>query len=182
MDQGLAAVVAGVAGFVGATIGGGGAVWGSWIGGKKAIEAAERQAQRTAAAEQQQWQRQARHDAYEAVAAIARSMANWGEGEVPWEVARDAVDRLSAAVGRVELFGPEEAVLAAGEITRLVGAAVVDSWSLDDIMTPWPPHPGQPVPVAGYPPLVWRNRNNEFASAREGFGETIRQVLSAPPT
>src|SRR5690349_8302162 len=108
MDQGLAAVWAGIAGLAGAGIGGGAAVWGAAIGGKKTVEAAVQAEQRAAAAEHQHWQRQARYDAYRAVMAIAEETSRWTQ-PISVSTVVEASSRLREAIAAVDVVGPAEA-------------------------------------------------------------------------
>jgi hypothetical protein len=106
VDQGIAAVWAGVAGLVGAGIGGAGAVWGAAIGGRRTVEAAERQAQRAAAAEHQHWLRQQRYEAYQALTLLVEEAMSG-----PTPTAADVLEttsRVRAAVSAVAVLGPNE--------------------------------------------------------------------------
>lgn len=64
MDQGWAAIWAGIAALVGAGVGGGFAVWGAAIGGRKAVEAARQQVKDQAVTEHGHWLREQRQEAY----------------------------------------------------------------------------------------------------------------------
>jgi hypothetical protein len=119
MDQGLAAVWAGIAGLAGAAIGGGAAAWGAWIGGKRTVEAAEKQAQRAAVTEQQHWQRQARYDAYQAALLIAEQPVYWG-GQVTRDAAEAFRQDMLRAIARIRIVGTVDVANSATPVLRMV--------------------------------------------------------------
>lgn len=65
MDQGLAAVIAGAFGLVGAAVGGAAAAWGARVGAEKTALATRQQVRDQAEAEHAHWLRQQRLEAYE---------------------------------------------------------------------------------------------------------------------
>ena len=173
MDQGVAAVWAGIAGLAGAGIGGAAAVWGSAIAGRKSIEAAKQQSERAAAAEHQHWQRQARFDAYRSLLAIAEEMGRWAR---PLSVSMvvGVISRLREAVADVHILGPAEASAAAG---RLLEPALE---ALFDFRAAHPEMAGSQV--AGDESVPWgQNRTDELLTAHAAFRETVRAVLERPP-
>jgi hypothetical protein len=180
MDQGLAAVWAGVAGLAGAGVGGCFAVWGTVIGGRKAVEAAQEQETRAARAEHQHWQRQQRFESYQALMAAAEPLVTWRD-RVPWEEARSGIDPVRTAVHRVQMLGPAAAAQAALQLPRIGAQATRAQWPWAAMTDPCPPHPGVPRDVAGYPDLDWRPYREAFRQAFEAFAEAGREVLGQPP-
>jgi hypothetical protein len=172
MDQGVAAVWAGLAGLAGAGIGGAAAAWGAWISGRKTVEAAERQAQRAAAAEHQQWQRQARYEAYRELLSIAEEMTRWTR-VVTIEATMETANRLREAMSKVYVVGPAEASRAAG---RLLGP-VLDALFVHVAATT------EGVSVPNDTPIAWdADRSNELMVAHAEFREVVRAILDRPPT
>jgi len=176
----VAAIWAGVVGLAGAGIGGAAAVWGSYIAGRRAVQAATEQAARTARAEHEHWQRGQRFEAYEELLSAAEVLVNWG-GIVPWEDARLGIERVDRAVRRVCLLGPDEAADASTLFYRPMAEAQM-SWPESAMTDPCPTPPGRPVDVAGYPDLRWRAHRDNFKAAFMVFSGVARRVLDAPPT
>lgn len=174
MDQGVAALWAGIAGLAGAGIGGAAAAWGAWISGKRAVEAAVQAAQRAATAEHQQWQRQARYDAYRTVIAITEEIDRWAPDPVSFATLTATSSRLSEAITGVDVLGPVEAVEAADELMRPLIGALLDFRSSHTEFNNNPP---------GDATIRWdSDRINDFVDAELGFGNVVRAVLGRPPT
>ncbi|MFF9808639.1 hypothetical protein ACF1G5_26600 [Streptomyces coeruleorubidus] len=142
MDQGVAAAFAGVAGLVGAVVGGFVTAYGARVGAQKSLEAVSLQVQHQSAAEHNKWVRDQRRQAYtlllEAYLQYGKSVAACGRfiekhAEVPTEVMKkcsDDTDALVAVSGHVDLWGPQELTTSAETLT---GAAhdlllVVEEW------------------------------------------------------
>jgi hypothetical protein len=172
MDQGVAAVWAGFAGLGGACIGGAAAVWGSWVTGKKSVEAAEKQAHRAALAEHQAWQRQARYEAYRLALSITEEMAGWTP-PTSLRTAMELLGRLREAVNAVYVLGPPEATAAARRLLEpmldamFVHVAAVNSG----------------VSVSTESPIAWDDaRAAEMFRTHAEFREVLRAVLERPPS
>jgi hypothetical protein len=125
MDQGIAAVVAGVAGLVGAGIGGLATAYGARIGAQKTIEAAQTQVQHQATAEHGHWVREQRRQVCSnIVSAWSAFMSPAGRcyiaikssEAIPQEEVLALHERLlelNDANAAPQLWGPDELVLAA---------------------------------------------------------------------
>lgn len=171
MDQGLAAVWAGVAGLVGAGIGGAAAVWGAAIGGRRTVEAAERQAQRTATAEHQHWLRQQRHDAYRALVLVVDEAMSSGT-PTAFEVL-DRAARVRQAVSAVSVLGPDGIGLPAvallspfaDHLEQLRNQHASGSTVTSTTPAPWPP-----ALLA------------ELRTAYATYRLAVRDALNAPPS
>lgn len=171
MDQGLAAIWAAIAGLVGAGVGGGFAVWGASIGGRKAVEAAEKQADRTATADHQHWLRQARFDAYTALLDLAQETSDWPLDPLLSTVHAMA-GRLRPAISRVQILGDADAAEAAIDLLAPV-AGVLTEWraSADPGMENIPPDTTAP----------WRNHRGDLTAAVITFRRQVRNVVTMPP-
>jgi hypothetical protein len=140
MDAGVAAVIAGVAGMVGAlggaVAGGIAAVRGARIGAEKTSAALLKQTQDQAEIEHRHWAREHRRSACsqlmehysELTAALALSVGALGRGELPTDEHHQTVDALSVSMAPVsrqlDLWGPPELRSAVGELMATVMAAV----------------------------------------------------------
>ncbi|MFH9988447.1 hypothetical protein [Streptomyces luteogriseus] len=121
MDQGIAGVIAGIAGLVGAGVGGLATAYGARIGAQKTLEAAHAQVERQSTAEHLHWMRDHRRQAYDDVMASYASflavMANLvGELLQGRPLPSDGRQRLREhflalveTSARVDLWGPREA-------------------------------------------------------------------------
>ncbi|MGX5214852.1 hypothetical protein ACWKT3_40290 [Streptomyces violaceus] len=129
MDQGIAAVVAGIAGIVGAGIGGFATAYGARIGAQKSMEAVQIQVQRQSAAEHEHWVRDHRRqvcteitDAYaQCVPAVTQCFQQMDDQDAVSPELMDslgnAVDDLITIRGHVQLWGPRELEDAAFQLT-----------------------------------------------------------------
>jgi hypothetical protein len=168
MDQGLAAVWAGAAGLVGAGIGGGFALWGAVIGGRKTVEAAERQEQRAAAAEHQHWLRQERFTAYNTIMRIGNEITEWGN-QVPLPTVRDVSVRYFAAMTSLSVLGPGSVSSSAHRMALLLSGAY-------DAMRSNPSeHTAGSMPWGA-------ERSADFMTAQQEFRRAVAAVLGTPPT
>ncbi|MEU8870270.1 hypothetical protein AB0D24_03745 [Streptomyces javensis] len=142
MDQGIAAVFAGVAGLVGAGIGGLATAYGARIGAHKTIEAAQTQVQHQSAAEHRHWvreqRRQACSDAADAWAPFADASVlctvKIHRGSAAPQEAIDVLGRsivdLNKRCARFQLWGPDELIEAAMNLvqTAMTADASVRAW------------------------------------------------------
>lgn len=175
MDQGVAAVWAGIAGLAGAGIGGGLAAWGSWIGGRKTVEAAERAEERAAKTGHQQWQRERRYDAYRAFMELLDEMNAWTVNVRAQEVI-DLLTRLRGAAAAISVLGPEEvAEAAASSISALTQVAFRSLHAANHTY-----QPGEAVP-SSTPAALTPENSQRMADAREQFQAAVHDVLGAPP-
>jgi hypothetical protein len=167
----LASLWAGAAGLVGAGIGGAAAAWGAWVGGKKTVEAAERQAQRTALAEHRAWQRQQRYEAYRTALSITEEMAGWTP-PTSLRTALELVGRLREAVNAVYVLGPAEATAAARRLLEpMLDAMFVHVAAVQS---------GASVSVES--PIAWDDaRAAEMFRTHAEFREVLRVILEQPP-
>lgn len=167
MDQGIAAVWAGVAGLVGAGVGGCAAVWGATIGGNRAVEAAERAARHQSNADFQQWQRQERSEAYRELAALGHEIMAVLTTAVPEEEWTALGERMMMSMTRVRLAGPHEANEAASTLAgALLHVTVIQA--------------GTPA----FQTLVRINptpKFHAFAQAYSAFVRVATQTLGQPP-
>lgn len=175
MDQGLAAVWAGIAGLAGAGIGGAGAAWGAWIGGKKTVEAAIQAERSAATAEHQHWQRQQRYDAYRAVMALTEEMSRWTQ-PITVQMVIDISSRLRESLAGVEVLGPPDVSAAGGMLLAPLMDALIDFRAAN---------PGAPgtAPVPNGTPVPWPTaRSQQLMTGRTTFRNAVRTVLERPPT
>ncbi|MFJ6433896.1 hypothetical protein [Streptomyces sp. NPDC091416] len=129
MDQGVAALVAGIVGMVGAlggaVAGGVAAVRGARIGAEKTGEATRQAVQDQAAAEHGHWLREQRRDAYASF--ITATQAVTDASKAVTSMQHDELIAFNASVqdlikisSLIKLMGPEDAISAA---ERVIGAA-----------------------------------------------------------
>ncbi|MEU4893507.1 hypothetical protein AB0B12_35405 [Streptomyces sp. NPDC044780] len=144
MDQGIAAVAAGIAGLLGAGIGGLAAAYGARIGAQNTIEAARTQVDRQATAEHLHWIREQRRQAYSAImeAHLAVSMTiddchtQLIDGSaLPDDTishAKGQLMNLATTVARANLWGPDDLVNKARELISAEGEAIgmMIAWSM----------------------------------------------------
>ncbi|MGW8765792.1 hypothetical protein ACWGN5_25145 [Streptomyces sp. NPDC055815] len=131
MDQGLAAALAGIAGVVGAGIGGLATAYGARVGAQKTIEAVHTQVAHQASAEHEHWTREQRRQACdETVAAwmtfITQSVPCQGRisrdqdlSEEQFSALHEAFIALTIATAKLQLWGPDDLVSSA----RSMGSA-----------------------------------------------------------
>ncbi|MFD8369236.1 hypothetical protein ACFV2Z_00450 [Streptomyces sp. NPDC059688] len=133
MDQGVAAIWAGVAGLVGAGIGGLATAYGARIGAQKSLEAVGLQVEQQAAAEHAHWVREQRRQASFAFAqgflAYAEAFVRCSgfvteHSEVPEDQLGNLVEQANNLIilnSHLEAWGPETVVQAATGLTDEVG-------------------------------------------------------------
>jgi hypothetical protein len=143
MDQGIAGVMAGVAGLLGAGIGGLATAYGARVGAQKTIEAAQTQVDRQSAFEHSHWVREQRRQVY---SQLIELHATYQIAMVTTGVALDSGRPLSdedrgrlhgqfqefvEVVARADLWGPGEIVEKAHVWHRTVGErwTALLSWS-----------------------------------------------------
>jgi hypothetical protein len=186
MDQGVAAALVGVAGLVGAAIGGLATAYGARIGAQKCIEAVGLQVQQQSAAEHAHWVREQRRQAATAfidgfvafAAAYARcSTSICAHAELTDDQARELSQTgndLTIARGHLELWGPESVVRAADVLNATVDVArnwinewdeVYQSGDSEEINT----HASRATELA-----------NTLGQVRKGFVRAAREALSTP--
>ncbi|GGV38852.1 hypothetical protein [Streptomyces spectabilis] len=129
MDQGIAGLAAGIAGLIGAGVGGLATAYGARIGAQKTIEAAQTQVQAQSSVDHQQWvrdqRRQACTDVFDAFSRYVQVASSCGSCvRAARALPDDEMTELFAATrellivsGHLELWGPDEIVAAAQEIT-----------------------------------------------------------------
>lgn len=131
MDQGIAALVAGVTGMVGAlggaVAGGVAAVRGARIGAERTAEATRQQVQDQAAAEHGHWLREQRRDAYASFITATQAVTDASKAVTTMQHEQliglnRSIQELIKVSSLITLMGPEEAISAAG---RVIGAAEV---------------------------------------------------------
>ncbi|MBW8088511.1 hypothetical protein IGW14_10805 [Streptomyces hygroscopicus subsp. hygroscopicus] len=129
MDQGIAALIAGIAGMVGAlggaVAGGVAAVRGARIGAERTAQATRQQVHDQAVAEHGHWLREQRRDAYASfiTAAQAVTEASKAVTTMQHEQLMDfnrSIQELIKVSSLITLMGPENMISAAG---RVIGAA-----------------------------------------------------------
>lgn len=120
MDQGVAGVIAGIAGLVGAGVGGLATAYGARIGAQKTLEAAQTQVERQATAEHAHWVREQRRQVYSAVVELeaAHTIAINGyqvqleRGAAPTTEQlhglEDRYNRIAEVIACAHLWGPYE--------------------------------------------------------------------------
>ncbi|MEU9363167.1 hypothetical protein AB0D78_16210 [Streptomyces avermitilis] len=125
MDQGIAGVIAGVAGLVGAGIGGLATAYGARIGAQKTIEAAQTQVKHQSAAEHVHWVREQRRLVYSELAKLHASFTMTSikckidlvGGQPLAEEAKESLIEQVTALGEVSaltvLWGPDDVVIKA---------------------------------------------------------------------
>jgi hypothetical protein len=128
MDQGIAGVIAGIAGLLGAGIGGLATAYGARLGAQKTIEAVQTQVDRQSAAEHRHWVREQRKQVYSsileghaALLAACEDRTNRLEDCYPLSDElitddRDEIARFGATVAKAHLWGPDEIVSMADEL------------------------------------------------------------------
>ncbi|MFJ1786744.1 hypothetical protein ACIOML_20815 [Streptomyces anulatus] len=143
MDQGLAGLLAGAAGLVGAGIGGLATAYGARVGAQKTIEAAQTQVAQQSAAEHIQWMRDQRRQVYSDLTALNASyfvavatcsVELKGGRPLSSEQGENVKQRFLEIVessARARLWGPDE-VIASIDRVRISTASQVSallSWS-----------------------------------------------------
>lgn len=132
MDQGIAALIAGIAGTAGA-LGGAvagaiGAVRGARAGAETTAEATRQQVRDQAAVEHSHWlrqQRQAAYSAFIAASQVAQRAAEAAMRDAPGLPGRDeiqalgeAIETLSHVSSQVSVLGPENMIAMSGQVFR----------------------------------------------------------------
>ncbi|MFE2500823.1 hypothetical protein [Streptomyces rubiginosohelvolus] len=143
MDQGIAGVIAGCAGLLGAGVGGLATAYGARVGAQKTVEAAHAQAERQSTSEHLHWIREQRRQVYSDVlashapfrtTAIKRSIElSQGRPLPPEENLRfeEQILQIAEVTARADLWGPASVLDAAHEMSRAGGdkyIALID-WS-----------------------------------------------------
>ncbi|MFD9139679.1 hypothetical protein ACFVY7_02550 [[Kitasatospora] papulosa] len=143
MDQGIAGVIAGIAGLFGAGVGGLATAYGARIGAQKTLEAASMQAERQSTFEHLHWIREQRRQVYSDVLASHASLwattINWAvelrQGRpLPNEDHlrfKEQFFEMVDATARADLWGPT-AVLGEGHAMRRAAGeeyAALSAWS-----------------------------------------------------
>lgn len=189
MDQGIAAVLAGGFGLVGAVAGAfAGGIWavrGAKIGGSKAVEAARLQIEGQAAAEQLQWVRGQRQQAYgqllDAQSAVEDTLARAAPGIRAGgrlsDEARDELTQRSLTLQKctrqIALWGPEEVI-------RLAHALAVSTIEATQALRQ---AQGGGAPTSGGSRREWAHwdrANQEMTQAHSLFLERAGAVIRAP--
>ncbi|NEB16192.1 hypothetical protein [Streptomyces coelicoflavus] len=149
MDQGIAGVIAGVAGLVGAGIGGLATAYGARIGAQKSMEAVQVQVQRQSTAEHKHWVREQRRQVYTQVAdayadcakAATRCFERMNErNAIPSDLMESldsAVDGLTIMRGHIQLWGPPNLEGAVFLLTSEVAALQEEIQRWPAIYTTW---------------------------------------------
>lgn len=189
MDQGIAAVLAGGIGLVGAVAGAfAGGVWavrGAKIGGFKAVEAARLQVEGQVAAEHFQWVRSQRQQAYgqllDAQTAVEDALAKAAPGiraggRLSEEARVELTERALVMRSRsrqLALWGPDEAVRLAYELTLSTLAA---SQALRTAQGVGVPSPGSQSQAW----VQWDRANREMTSAHSAFVDRAGAIIRDP--
>ncbi|WP_327346333.1 hypothetical protein [Streptomyces europaeiscabiei] len=188
MDQGVSAVIAGLAGLVGAVFGGMTTAYGARVGAQKTIEAVHAQADRQSISEHQQWVREQRRlacvsfiDAF-GVYALATSKLSTAieEGnDIHADSAMEASGAhraLVVAKGHSQLWGPDSLNQAAHRVTRATAQllSVIGHWhaSYDEISSDRKAELQRQCLTA----------NEELKQARWAYVEAAQFKLSLPPS
>lgn len=176
MDQGLAALLAGVFGLVGAGLGGVGAIWGAKVGAQTAAKATRQQLWDQALVEHEQWLREARREAYEAfITGLHQAMESF---HAVMEAARGGEDLGEA---RRLMHQHLNALLTLGVKVQLVGTRAVDqqarqsSRQLDEMADVLGGLAQSEVPSQE----VWAALY-KAAEENDKFGDLACQILQAP--
>jgi hypothetical protein len=139
MDEGMAALIAGGCGLIGALAATGGAMWGARTGAAKALEAAHAQVAGQELAEHRHWAREQRMltlmDALDQLTTMDRALGSaWVKlilGEVPPTALHDELMTSQQALMRcvfgLGVWGPDQGRVVGQEINRL-GNRVYESW------------------------------------------------------
>ncbi|QDQ12029.1 hypothetical protein [Streptomyces spectabilis] len=134
MDQGIAGLAAGIAGLIGAGVGGLATAYGARIGAQKTIEAAQTQVRAQSSVDHQQWVRDQRRqaciavfDAFGRYVQVASSCGSCVRSAraLPGDKMTElftATRELLLVSGHLELWGPADIVAAAQGITRTAHA------------------------------------------------------------
>ncbi|MFD7242443.1 hypothetical protein [Streptomyces massasporeus] len=129
MDQGIAGVIAGIAGLLGAGVGGLATAYGARIGAQKTIEAAQTQVAQQSAAQHRQWLREQRRqacfalvDAFGTFARVAVDCATAVENEQALpeghrEELMDHTEQLVIEGAHMQLWGPPQLVAAIDDMS-----------------------------------------------------------------
>lgn len=135
MDQGWAAVMAGVAGLLGAGVGGYFAMRGAQAGARTTAEAIAEQVERQAANEHAHWIRQERRQAFREIVAayseVAERLVQVRKAisrEAPTEAlvasAEEACNQLATACGSIAMIATDQVWRAAARLHRAVDESV----------------------------------------------------------
>ncbi|MGW5047173.1 hypothetical protein [Streptomyces griseoluteus] len=128
MDQGIAGLLAGIAGLVGAGIGGLATAYGARVGATKTLEAAQTQARQQSVAEHRHWVRDRRStvctgvsDSLRTYTEVAhRYLAEVLEGQLPLDAdttaLQAATNQLTYSAGQADLWGPDEVASKAQQV------------------------------------------------------------------
>jgi hypothetical protein len=147
MDQGIAGVIAGIAGLVGAGVGGLATAYGARIGAQKTIEAAQTQVAHQSAAEHRHWVRDQRREAcatfldrFGAFAMVAVDCASAVEHgrRLDEEHSRQLIDltrQLIVANAQLQLWGPAPLTACAHELTSAASAFFYHLAEWEDVRT-----------------------------------------------
>ncbi|WAP60056.1 hypothetical protein [Streptomyces sp. S465] len=142
MDQGLAALFAGLVALLGALIGGGFSARAARIGGEKTVQAARQQVEDQARVESKRWLLQARHDAYQVILSATDAYTDaLIQPTTTAEAAEAARQRFRSARLRVDVVGPATVRTAADELSLtcvqvhrvLEEGEPVESWMAQEI-------------------------------------------------
>ncbi|MEU6340665.1 hypothetical protein ABZ883_06910 [Streptomyces sp. NPDC046977] len=145
MDQGMAALIAGVAGMVGAlggaVAGGIAAVRGARIGAERTAEATRQQVQDQAAAEHGHWLREQRRDAYASFIAATQAVTDAAKAVTAMEYEQlmgfnRSVQELVKVSSLITLMGPESMVSAAGRTIYAAEAFRQAMWDESRVRDP----------------------------------------------
>lgn len=187
MDQGVAAVIAGIAGVIGTGVGGLATAYGARIGAQKSMEAVQVQVREQSEAEHSHWVREQRRQACveltDALGAFAKSVAaSWPlvlEGRaVPherFEALMSQTDSMLLIRGHTQLWGPQPLTDTAHRLTEVAD-------ELRDLIERW-----QTVTDNGNQDEVrqcqqeWESKVAALKSARADFVIAARLTLAEAP-
>jgi hypothetical protein len=183
VDQGIAAVLAGVAGLVGAGVGGLATAYGARIGAQKTIEATRLQVERQAEAEHLHWIRDHRRGAYGDILAatgsflaaainnLVRLQADRSLSDEERQLVRDLHSALAEATARADLWGPGSVVNHAYALRRAAGRVFVAQVGWSEAT-----REGQMIEATSRS-VEYEAAFEEFKEARTAFVEAAIQAL-----
>ncbi|MFF9329443.1 hypothetical protein ACF1AY_32585 [Streptomyces sp. NPDC014776] len=186
MDQGVAAVIAGVAGLVGAGFGGLATAYGARVGAQKTIEAARAQVVHQSVAEHAHWVRDQRRQVYSDLAkqhaaftiASLDSKITLVKGHPLPDDMRDRLRGYVKALGELHalapLWGPDDVVLKATKLSVTAGRKL-------DALSAWSAAVARRSNEVGdYTRRYLAAEREDRETARE-FASAVSQALSAAP-
>jgi membrane protease subunit (stomatin/prohibitin family) len=186
MDQGIAAAFAGVAGLVGAGIGGLATAYGARVGAQKALQAVQMQVQQQAAAEHSHWLRDQRRQVCSDITAAwaqvvmpsARCLSRIEQGQAIHDDTLHAlgshIDALADACAPIPLWGPDHLIARTTELREASSDFAIAIARWNDVR-----EAGDQAAINAQQQLC-ETLKDDFASAHGRFLSAARTVLASP--